>query len=76
MRTPPRPCIQGRGVGGEGREYSEKITPLTPTPLPLSTGGEGLMRTPPRPCIQGRGVGGEGREYSEKITPSPQPLSP
>ena len=44
----PLPCTQGRGVGGEGRENS----PLTPTTLPLSTGGEGL-RSPLKTTIFG-----------------------
>jgi uncharacterized protein (UPF0264 family) len=33
----PLPGTQGRGIGGEGLEL-----PLTPAPLPRSTGGEGL----------------------------------
>jgi hypothetical protein len=38
---PSLPCTRGRGVGGEGARKPQKSHPLTPTPLPLSTGGEG-----------------------------------
>ena len=38
----PLPCTQGRGVGGEGRNLW-RFRPLTPTPLPRGTGGEGLV---------------------------------
>ena len=37
----PRPCTQGRGVGGEGFFCRREPGPLTPDPSPPSTGGEG-----------------------------------
>jgi myo-inositol 2-dehydrogenase/D-chiro-inositol 1-dehydrogenase len=36
--------LGGRGVGGEVAAIPQQTHPLTPTPLPLSTGGEGLQR--------------------------------
>ena len=53
--------------------------PLTPTPLPPSTGGEGLRvcsESSPLSCTQGRGAGGEGCIFPWLLAPSPQPLSP
>src|SRR5262245_53690609 len=52
---PSPPVLRGRGGGGEGdsmpREcvhYSARADdPLTPTPLPRSTGGEGRLRRSP-----------------------------
>ena len=42
---PSPPVLRGRGVGGEGVERCPVAArPLPPTPLPLSTGGEGGKR--------------------------------
>ena len=42
----PLPRTRGTGVGGEGMANPPTSHPLTPTPLPLSTGGEGLTAQP------------------------------
>src|SRR5262249_9191139 len=48
----PRPCTRGREVGGEGEGHGTPKTPSAPTPLPLSTGGEGRKKAP-LPRVEG-----------------------
>ncbi len=42
--APPLPCTQGRGVGGEGREYAEK-SPPHPNPSPPVYRGRGASQS-------------------------------
>jgi hypothetical protein len=41
-QAPLSPVLRGEGLGVRG-ENPRETHPLTPTPLPLSTGGEGLL---------------------------------
>src|SRR5947209_2889643 len=52
LQFSPRPCIQGRGVGGEG-SCRRSLCPLTPNPSPPEYRGARGYSAPLAPVLRG-----------------------
>jgi hypothetical protein len=70
--SPPLPCTQGRGVGGEGRESSGHPPPH-PNPSPPEYRGRGASGTDSK-CGDGVGTGNQDRYGEVGTLPSLSPV--